>query len=89
MADITGTVRCIRVSEGAGFTTIQDAVSGETETFILWFGTFIPSELTAFTRVVHSQWVSLLREAHTHNQTVTILHPDGSAEVTVVQVGTI
>jgi hypothetical protein len=89
MAEITGTVRCIRVAEGAGFTAIQDAVTGETEAFILWFGTSIPDELTAFTRVLHSQWVSLLREAHTHNQTVTVVHPDGSAEVTALQVGTI
>lgn len=90
MAQITGTVQCIRVSEGAGFTSIQDAATGETEAFILWFapGSGIPDEVTAFTRILHSQWISLLREAHTHGQSVTVFHPEGSAEVTAIQLGT-
>jgi hypothetical protein len=92
MAEATGTVRCLSISEDAAFTTI-DETSGGSETFILWFapgtGGGIPPTLTAFTRVLHSMWVSQLREAHGNNLTVTIIHPDGSAEITTVRLGTL
>lgn len=81
----TGTVTCLSVSEGAGFTTIQDA-DGSRETFILWFSTTIPGTLTAFTRVLHSMWLALLRDAAANGWSVTISHPEDSAEVTNVRV---
>jgi hypothetical protein len=88
MASTTGTVRCVQVGEFAGWTQIEDA-SGEREIFILWFnpGVTIPQELTAFTRVLHSMWLSLLREAQTNTSTVTIFHPENSAEVTDIVLG--
>ncbi|GJL57045.1 MAG: hypothetical protein NPIRA02_41770 [Nitrospirales bacterium] len=90
MAMITGTVDCFRVSEGLGGVTIRDA-SGMTETLLLWFnpggGSGIPPQLTAFTRVLHSMWISQLRDAHANGLTVTIIHPEDSAEVTSVQLG--
>ena len=86
MATTTGTVKCLRVSEGAGFTTIEQS-PGVTETFILWFGTSIPSSLTSFTRIAHSMWVSILRDAHANRLTVSVFHPDGSAIVSDVQLG--
>jgi hypothetical protein len=86
MPTITGTVKCLRVNETFGFTTIQES-PGETETFILWFGTTIPSSLTSFTRIAHSMWVSMLREAHANGLTVQISHPTNSAVVSDVQLG--
>ena len=83
-----GTVSCLQVAEFSAFTTIQDA-GGVKETFILWFnpGAQIPGELNAFTRVLHSMWVSLLREARAGGLPVTISHPTGSAEIIGVQLG--
>jgi hypothetical protein len=86
MPIVTGTVKCLQISEGAGFTTIEEA-PGVNETLILWFGTTIPPQITSFTRVVHSMWVSLLREAHANGLTVRVSHPSGSAEVSNVQLG--
>lgn len=90
MAQIIGTVRCIHVADDLAFTTI-DPAAGLSETLILWFapgtGGGIPDDLTAYTRIMHSMWVSLLREAHANDLNVTVLHPDGSAEVTAVRLG--
>jgi hypothetical protein len=87
--EIIGTVQCMRVSADAAFVTIEEVGTGDTETFILWFlpGTSggIPSSLTSFTRIMHSMWLSLLREARSNNLTVTVVHPTGSAEVTALQ----
>jgi hypothetical protein len=85
MPIFTGTVDCVSVNETAGFTTIEDS-TGDKETFILWFGTTIPGTLTAFTRVLHSMWLALLRDAQSNGLSVTISHPSGSAEVTNVRV---
>ncbi len=90
MADFTGTVSCVRVSELAGFTRLDDG-AGDTETFIMWFvpggGTGIPPRLNAFTRILHSMWVSLLREAHSNNLTVTINHAADSSIVEAIALG--
>lgn len=84
----TGTVTCLHIGETSAFTTIQDA-GGVKETFILWFnpGVQIPADLNAFTRVLHSMWVSLLREARAAGLPVTVSHPTNSAEITSVQLG--
>lgn len=90
MPEMTGTVRCLRIADAFAFTTIENTPM-DRETFILWWfpGTSggIPQELNSFTRIMHSMWVSLLREAHANNLTVTVVHPSGSAEVTAVQSG--
>jgi len=92
VANMTGTVRCFQISDDAAFTTLEDS-GGSTETFILWFapGTSggIPRTLTAYTRIMHSMWVSQLREALSNNLSVTLIHPSGSAEVTAVRLGTL
>jgi hypothetical protein len=84
----TGTVECVRVSESAAFTRIQ-GTDGVDETFILWYapGTQIPRTLTSFTRIVHSMWLSMLREAQANSLTVQVFHPTNSAEVTALQLG--
>lgn len=93
MSHITGTVRCLSISDAAAFTTIEESGTGTKEIFILWWlpgtGGGIPNNLTSFTRIMHSMWVSLLREARSNALTVTIVHPSGSAEVTAVRLGVI
>ena len=88
MAEMTGTVVCVRVSESSAFTTIEDA-NGVQESFALWFlpGLSVPPDLTAFTRVLHSMWVSLLREAHSSGKPVTIVHPENSAAISSLGLG--
>jgi hypothetical protein len=86
MPMFTGTVTCVEIAESFGFTTVRDS-GGDTETFILYFGSSIPATLTAFTRIQHSMWLSLLRESITNRLPVTISHPDNSAEVLFVRLG--
>jgi hypothetical protein len=86
MPNFTGTVDCVQIADGFGFTRLSDS-GGDTETFILYFGTTIPSSITAFTRIQHSMWLSMLRDSIAHGLTVTISHPTGSAEVTAVRLG--
>lgn len=90
MPDITGTVTCLQIGDDYAFTTIEGC--GSRETFILWFfpgtGGGIPSDLNAFTRVMHSMWVSILRQARAGNLTVRVVSPNGSAAVSLVQLGT-
>ena len=85
MALMTGNVTCVSVVDDAGFTQLVDT-AGETETFILWFA---PPEVSAFERIMHSMWVSLLREALVNGLRVTVAHPDGNARITNVQLGDI
>lgn len=90
MADKTGTVKCLQIADDFAFTTIEGG--GSSETFILWFspgtGGGIPADINAFTRVMHSMWVSLLREARAGNLTVRVVSPSGSAAASLVQLGT-
>jgi hypothetical protein len=84
MAQITGTVLCVQVADDSGFTRIRDAATNTTETLILWW---LPSQVTEFTRVMQSMWVSLLRESMSSGVPVTIIHPDNSSIVGSVALG--
>lgn len=90
MAEFTGAVRCLLVTELSAFTTLDDG-AGASQTFILWFnpggGSGIPPQIDAFTRVLHSMWISLLREARSSGDSITIDHPTNGAEVIAVQLG--
>lgn len=83
MALMTGSVTCVQVFDDAGFTQLVD-VEGERETFILWFA---PPEISAFERIMHTTWVSLLREALVSGLPVTVAHPDGNARITSLRLG--
>jgi len=85
MPIMTGTVSCIRVFDDAGFTQLVDS-AGDEEIFILWFA---PPEISAFERIMHSTWVSLLREAMVNGLPVSVVHPDGNARITSLQLGTL
>jgi len=78
----TGTVNCLQVGDDFGFISILKA-GGVTEILILWYG---PSEPSAFTRVMHSMWLSMLREAMAAGKVVNLTHESTSAFVTIVQV---
>jgi hypothetical protein len=80
--DAIGTVDCLQVGDDYGFVAITEA-GGVKETLILWYG---PSEPSAFTRVMHSMWLSMLREAMAAGTLVNLRHESGSAFVTFVQV---
>jgi hypothetical protein len=83
VADIIGTVTCLQIGDDWAFTTIDDG-AGDSETFILWY---FPTELTSFTRILHSSWVSLLREAKTANIQVRVTSSGSSAYVSMMQLG--
>ena len=85
MPTIRGTVDCLQISDDSGFVTIVDSTTGERETLILWFipGSSIPAILTSYTRVMHSMWISLLREAHTNNGTVSVITSSSTSAVAV------
>jgi hypothetical protein len=84
MATMTGTVSCVQLFDDGGFTQIVDPTTQEKEVFILWFA---PPEVSAFERILHSMWVSLLREALVNGLTVTITHADAQAQIENVQLG--
>ena len=77
----SGTVNCLQVGDDFGFIRITKA-GGVTETLILWYS---PSEVSAFTRVMHSMWLSMLREAMAAGKVVNLTHESTSAFVTIVQ----
>jgi len=88
MPETTGVVRCIRVGDDFGFTTIAEQPSNTRETFILWWGgVSTPADPPVHVRIVQSDWVALLRQALSDNTDVTITHTDNSAIVLNVQLG--
>ena len=91
MAMKTGKVTCLQIADDYAFTTVEGG--GTKETFILWWfpgtGGGIPADLTSYTRIMHSMWVSILREARASNLTVQITTLTGSAAVSIVQSGTL
>jgi hypothetical protein len=84
MALTTGTVECLSIADDSGFTTIKDAQTQTNETFILWLN---PRDITEFSRVLQSMWVSQIRQAIADGLAVTVAHATNSAIVTSVQLG--
>ena len=77
MPTITGVVECVRIADDNAFVRIRES-GGDLETLIVWFS---PSDPSAFTRVMHSMWVSILRDAITSNKTVTAITASGGAQI--------
>ncbi|OUS97406.1 hypothetical protein CA951_03430 [Rhodococcus sp. NCIMB 12038] len=82
MAQRTGTVICVLVTEDAGFTSVRD-VNGVSEGYALWMG----QPPTAAERVTHSMWITLLRESIITGHKVTVTHGDYDARISSVQLG--
>ena len=86
MPELRGTVRCLRVGDDFGFTTIVETGTEETETFIMWWGgVTTPTDPPVHVRIVQSDWVAMLRDALVNDLRVTVTHPTNSAEVLNVQ----
>ncbi len=81
MAISTGTVKCIRVTEGVAALQI-DKDGGGVETFFLWF---VDDTDTAAIRIVRSMWLSLLRDALVSKSRVLIGHSDMGGRVEIVE----
>lgn len=90
MAVASGSVVCVYVSEPAAFVSIEPE-RGARETFVLWYesgvGDGVPADLTAFTRIVQSMWLSILREVQSNGTRVTITHRPQSAHVLALELG--
>jgi hypothetical protein len=88
MATFTGVVRCVRVSDEACLTTVNELGTTNRESFILWWdGLATPANPAARTRISRSEWVSLLRQSLVSNIPVTIQHGNTSSIVQNVQLG--
>ena len=83
MPTFTGRVTCVQISDSTGFTTVEDS-AGDSETFVLYSGN-IPPTVTSFTRIQHSMWLSMLRDAMANGLQVRVIHPSGSAAVTTLR----
>lgn len=81
MASITGIVDCINVADDQGFVSIVDNDTGIIETFIIWVS---PTEPSAFTRVMHSMWVSFFRDSIDSGRNVTVTTLSTGAFITGV-----
>jgi len=88
MATITGTVRCVRIGDEFAFTTVREQGTNTQETLKLWWdGVSTSANPAAHTRIVQSDWVSLLRQAMANNILVTISYDNNNAVVAFVQLG--
>ena len=88
MATFTGVVRCVRVADDAGFTTVNEVGTTNRETFILWWDDLAtPANPAARTRIARSEWISFLRQSLVSNIPVSITHGATSAIVDNVQLG--
>jgi hypothetical protein len=76
MAQTIGRVECIQVADDFSFVGIREDGTNDFEAFIVWFAPELP---TAFMRLLHSMWLSMLREAFTTGARVRIVHDADSA----------
>lgn len=83
MAETIGRVECIQVAEDACFVGIKEEMSNVLEAFIVWFAPELP---TAFTRLLHTMWLSMLREAFTTGDLVKIFHHPDSAYINNLEI---
>lgn len=77
----TGTVECIRINVTFSFLTIKESGTGMLETFTLWANV---DEESAFTRILQSMWLSILRDSLVSGTKVRIGR-DSSGLVEVVE----
>jgi hypothetical protein len=88
MPELKGTVKCVRVGDDFGFTTVTEQGTNVDELFILWWaGLTTPADPPVHARIVQSDWVSLLRQALASAIPVNITHDTNSSVVLNVQLG--
>jgi len=81
MAFSVGTVECIRINVTFSFLAIKESTTGMRETFTLWVN---GDEESAFTRILQSMWLSILRDSLVSGTKVRIGR-DSSGLVDVVE----
>lgn len=70
MATVIGIVDCVLIGDDFGFVSIIEDVTNDLETFLIWSS---PAEPSAFTRVMHSMWISLLRDSLVNGKKVRVV----------------
>jgi hypothetical protein len=89
MPETTGEVRCVRVGDDFGFTTIAVPPNDAREIFILCgSGVSTPADPPIHVRIVQSDWVAMLRQALANDHPVTITHAVNSGIAVNIQLGT-
>ena len=83
MAITLGRVECLQVGDDFGFVGIREDETNDFEAFIIWFNPSLP---TASTRLLHSMWLGMLRQALASENRVRISHDDDSAFIRTLQV---
>jgi hypothetical protein len=82
MATVTGVVDCIRVLNDECLIKVIENETDEIETFIVWVS---PTDPSAFTRIMHSMWLSLLRDSLDSGRSVTVVTARHGALITQVE----
>ena len=82
MATITGIVDCIRIADDVCFVKVIEDGTGDSEYFIVWVS---PADPSAFTRVMHSMWLSLLRDSLDSNRNVTVITAGDGATIVDIE----
>ena len=76
----TGRVNCVSVDDSLDyffFQVIEDE-TGQTEIFVIWFGT---DDLSAPTQIRNRMWMSMVREALATGRQLAISHTDSDSAV--------
>lgn len=69
---VTGPVNWVKVSAASDLASFQVATGGTTESFILWSSRSTSGDPTTTQRLLWTWELSLLRDALTHNLTVSV-----------------
>lgn len=80
MALTIGRVDCVLIDENFDycFFQIREDETGESEIFVIWFGTGDPSVPT---QIRQRMWMSMVREALTTSRQLEIVHSDSGSAV--------
>jgi len=60
MSLVTGKVTCLQIEDDRGYAGILEPNAAKPEFFILWSN---PDDPSAFTRIMQSMWISLLKDS--------------------------
>ena len=84
MAETKGRIDNINVFDGFCCVRVLETAGGDSTTVLLW--SYFAQAPSAADRLLHGQFLSLTRDALTHNRIVTFNHPDDSAIITSMMV---
>lgn len=84
MASVKGSVSQLYVTDGWAKSVIEDAATGDSETVVVWSD--YAEEYSPQQRLVHGNWMAMLREGLVNRLTVEVVHPDDSSLVSSVYI---